>query len=476
MKRGKLLIVLVAVLAVFVAGYFGLRAYNKAYGDGTLKLTDFSADDVTAITVDCGGEKTAYVKDGGRWYCEDDREFPVDQEILSAMAGQIARTEAVRTAVKNVSQADMEAFGLNDPQAAVQYVAAGTEGGFLIGDKNNSTNQFYFKPDGSDTVYMVRRVVAESFFYGKIDTLKLPERLTYTTDNVVSLSVKRAEGEFEYLYFKDGCDEVYSDEYKWIERQSDGSLVPINGSKLSNVCTKIVSPGYTKAVTYAPDDAQLREFGLDAASASRATLVYKTYLAQEGGDAAAEGLKQVEATLLIGKAFDDESYYAMTEGSGVVGLVPRDTELIVAEYNLDTMAVMDVCKVSRRSIDSMDVSFDGVFHSIEVSAADTGADSPAKDDFEYTFDGEPCDKEAASAVLDLLHRMSGDRLADGTVEGEAYLTLTLLRNTDRFDRLILEFIPYDNSFYMLSFNGEQRLLVNKRSVQELVDGVKGLEQ
>ena len=40
--------------------------------------------------------------------------------------------------------------------------------------------------------------------------------------------------------------------------------------------------------------------------------------------------------------------------------------------------------------------------------------------------------------------------------------------------MTLSFIRYDNSFYLVSFNGEERLLVNRNDVAALKEAVQAL--
>ena len=52
-------------------------------------------------------------------------------------------------------------------------------------------------------------------------------------------------------------------------------------------------------------------------------------------------------------------------------------------------------------------------------------------------------------------------------EEDDYVSLLLGRNTEDFSEMTLEFVQYDSNFYLASFNGEQRLLVNRNDVADL---------
>ena len=67
-----------------------------------------------------------------------------------------------------------------------------------------------------------------------------------------------------------------------------------------------------------------------------------------------------------------------------------------------------------------------------------------------------------------LRKRYGDTLAL-----DAALSFVFHRSTDAFSEMTLSFTRYDNSFYLVSFNGEERLLVNRNAVTDLVDMVLG---
>ena len=57
--------------------------------------------------------------------------------------------------------------------------------------------------------------------------------------------------------------------------------------------------------------------------------------------------------------------------------------------------------------------------------------------------------------------------AESAIGTSPEISFTFHRNTEDFSEMTLEFVQYDNNFYLVSFNGEQRLLVNRNDVAGL---------
>lgn len=64
--------------------------------------------------------------------------------------------------------------------------------------------------------------------------------------------------------------------------------------------------------------------------------------------------------------------------------------------------------------------------------------------------------------------MSSEGEADGSPQDEEFeISFTFHRNTSTFTEMTLEFTLYDNSFYLVSFDGEERFLVNRNDIANL---------
>lgn len=96
------------------------------------------------------------------------------------------------------------------------------------------------------------------------------------------------------------------------------------------------------------------------------------------------------------------------------------------------------------------------------------ADAPTLS-FVYSEDGAELSELDAENLLEALEDMQseGEGSAENAIGASPEISFTFHRNTEDFSEMTLEFIQYDNNFYLVSFNGEQRLLVNRNDVADL---------
>lgn len=99
----------------------------------------------------------------------------------------------------------------------------------------------------------------------------------------------------------------------------------------------------------------------------------------------------------------------------------------------------------------------------EDADGSAGADSTT-----YRVNGEDSDSTSVEDILTTIEDMSSEGEADGSPQGEEFeISFTFHRNTSTFTEMTLGFTLYDNNFYLVSFDGEERLLVNRNDVANL---------
>lgn len=117
--------------------------------------------------------------------------------------------------------------------------------------------------------------------------------------------------------------------------------------------------------------------------------------------------------------------------------------------------------------------------SAEEAQADTEAKDAGSDEEEvtttYRLDGEDALPVLTENFLDTLNALDAEgQTTEEPVESEPELTFTFHRSTPTFSEVTLAFTRYDNSFYLVTLNGEGKLLVNKNDVAELKELFAGL--
>ena len=83
MKRGKKLLLLLAALAVVTGGAAAALKLNSQDEDADTSYSVFTLDTsgVTELKWTYKGETAALNYSGGKWSCQDDASFPVNQDL-----------------------------------------------------------------------------------------------------------------------------------------------------------------------------------------------------------------------------------------------------------------------------------------------------------------------------------------------------------------------------------------------------------
>jgi len=122
-------------------------------------------------------------------------------------------------------------------------------------------------------------------------------------------------------------------------------------------------------------------------------------------------------------------------------------------------------------VDQIEVTAGDLAREIDISyTLKENEDGEKVEVYAFHEDEVELDDTLTETFIDYLSYME----ADGTVEGigelaEPEITVVFHRNTgDEFAEMTFSIHPYDQSFSVVSFNGESRILVNKNHVGELL--------
>ena len=131
MKKHRSLLILTGALAVLVIVYLGLGSYNRKQEQkeaetaeaNTVTVTDIS--DLQEISYQYEGNDFAFAKNEDVWYYTKDKEFPVAQSYIDAMATAFGNLTAVRE-LKETDQ--LSDYGLENPKYTIHLKdSEGTE-------------------------------------------------------------------------------------------------------------------------------------------------------------------------------------------------------------------------------------------------------------------------------------------------------------------------------------------------------------
>lgn len=179
-KQGRHFIILIAVLAVLAAGYFGLRQYNTRQQekeaeqvDGEV-LVDIAEEDILRFSYVYEDVTYSFERSGedGEWVSADDPTLNLTQSRLDNMAGKLANVVAKDT-ITGVT--DLSQYGLEEPANVLHWETAETSYTYYVGEYNSFGTVYYFCEPDSDTVYTVSSALVYGFNYSLEDLIEEEE-------------------------------------------------------------------------------------------------------------------------------------------------------------------------------------------------------------------------------------------------------------------------------------------------------------
>lgn len=157
MKQKKTMLIMVIVLAVLLALYGGLKAWNshsekqKKAKEDKEKVSLVDVKSLKSFSYESGGSKMSFTKDDGEWVYDEDDGVRLNQSTIKSTAKEITGL----TAVRKLSDPDEKAdYGLDSSDYTVTYTAKdGTKGTIQIG--NAAGDNYYAMIEDSDAVYTI---------------------------------------------------------------------------------------------------------------------------------------------------------------------------------------------------------------------------------------------------------------------------------------------------------------------------------
>ncbi len=527
MKRGKRLLVLTAVLAVFVAGTLILKSVNDAK-EAAEKTTEekpvvlaLDTDNLTALAYTYQGETLRFEKADDAWHYADDTNFPLKESLVTAMVSALKSITASRTVSDTLDQA--EEYGLKEPAITVTATLNdGTASTLYLGDKNSVTGETYAYVEGSPTVYMVASSLAAKFSYKLYGLIADEDFPTIDKSTIGKLAYTAGDQNLTLAEYAGGNENSYSSLYTWFAQGADGSETPLDAEKVSAYLESVTGTAVKSTVEYSAAPEELGAWGLDNPSAvitvdytishteivpkatgtpdpnatlgpaPEATAAPETASPEAiaGGETAAleatpsptpatEAITVTEPKELViylgGKA-EDGSWYMRHSQSTRVFTISADAYGKLTALSLENLIPNQFALISIDTVDSLTVAMNGQTNEYAIARSTvTGDDGKTTANVVYTKDGTEIGETTFKDFYKALIGLERDAATDKAPAGEPYMTVIFHRNTAAYPEMTLTLYPYDASFYQASFNGETGILVNKREIEDLVSAMNVVE-
>ncbi len=288
-KNQKQILILLGVLVVLAAVYFGLGAWNDHQEEKekeqdeaeTVYVTDMQ--EIELINYDIGDGTVTFEKQDGTWKYVKDPDFPLDETYPEQIAETFGNLEATRS-LEDGDEA--EDYGLDEPVYRVNMKNADGEETTVYFGNNTSDGDYYVTVDDTGKFYTVSSDVVTELQYELGDMAKYDEY-----PGIGSGNLKKE------VITQNGETTTYDS-----ENEDDAEAIAAVAGGLGVV-------QLDTAADYSVEDTDLPAYGLD--DASRIT-VEVTYTKDE---------EEQTMTLYIGSEDGNGNRYVMYNNSRIVYLI-----------------------------------------------------------------------------------------------------------------------------------------------------------
>ena len=157
MKQKKTMIIMVIILAVLLAMYGGMKAWNghsekqKKAKEQDEKISLLDVKNLKTFSYESGNSKMSFSKKDGEWIYDADEGVRLKQSTIKSTAKEITGLTAVRELKNPDEKSD---YGLDKPNYTISYTSKdGSKGTIEIGDA--SGDNYYAMTGDSNSIYTI---------------------------------------------------------------------------------------------------------------------------------------------------------------------------------------------------------------------------------------------------------------------------------------------------------------------------------
>lgn len=431
--------------------------------------------------------KTSYVliKKGDEWKLSGQEDIPLDETKVTALFSCLNPVKAAKTLEKTVDA--ISEYGLENPVYTVIVTAGGKKYQYDLGISVPVEGGYYGMSSGnSDSIYCFAENLVSDLDI-KTNTLIVRDELPQMEeDRMVYLHVDNKKGsDFEAAVVK---EEERVDSYsRWNITKPYEKPLATSTKDWSSILGYFDSLTFGNLVEYGAEKQD--KYGLSSPSANITIRYFETTKDYEPKEDTAQSdsdenevpekyRKYHTVKLCIGNK-KGESYYACQKGSHNVYLMNGDVVENMTKLNVYT--AMDHCVYATLAtkIKGYDVKYGNTTLSVTRTPVE-GTEDSSKEKNIWTLNGKQVPDEKESDFLmpySNAYLLEYTERADDSVKPKKKKpVLTMIYHEEKRD-VTVTYYPYDGTnFYRVDKNGMNYFLVDKRSVDDVIKGFKGIEK
>lgn len=504
MKKKKGMLIGIGALVLLIILYVIMRSMNleeEAEQEETEEAVfEIDAGDISQVVVNSGEDSYTFTHEDDLWKYPEDEKFPLSESVILNKMSDLTSITASRI-IENPE--NLEEYGLDSPEIDVIITDTdGKETKLLLGDVNDSVSGCYMiMNENTDKVYLVNSALKTDMQFELRDLAEKEEIPSITGSTIQKVSIERTQGDTK----------VYADsnsETGWTFDGQDGTSIPADSSMVTTYMSGFSSLSWTDYVSYDLND--LSQYGLD--QPIKVTVDYQVQEevsaddAGESGDSnqgteetetEAEEVKTSESEenngeendldsqeetetitvdkqmiLLIGSQDEDGNYYAkLQEDSCVYTLSSSTVESLIDISSQDFLSTL-VSNYSFADLDRVVFQRNGQTYTAAKETVEKESEEENTETI-YTINGKEIDMISFNTFYSLVSSLEWqDRKDEAEASGEPELSINFRK--DGGINVTVDYYPYDSNFYLVVDSKENKMLVNKMKVKEILDGFDGM--
>lgn len=163
MKKRTALRAGAALVLILLCASYGFSFWKQTEArslEETLSREIFVTDlgPVSSFSVEKSGSRLTFSLEGDTWYCSQDREASLNQEMVQTLANLLSRLPALEMIEE---PENLETYGLADPALSFEITTSDSTAALLLGNSLSGENQYYACISGGTLVYTIGPQLAE---------------------------------------------------------------------------------------------------------------------------------------------------------------------------------------------------------------------------------------------------------------------------------------------------------------------------
>lgn len=447
-NKGRKILLGLCALVLLAGVVWGLTALTKTIinyvqqDSQHVLLSKRAQDEVESLHIlTKDGTELTLTRKGATFYSEQ-----ITQAVLSQASCQSAFINAGELLTESVAAenvTDLAGFGLETPASVVEIAYSDGEGLVLeIGDRAPTSNLYYCKVAGEDTVYLMKGMLVD-LFAGGINSFWDIEAFEIDTQMAVALTLEREGEQTLHLEYQGKPQGFRFSQWHMLQpfiadtntQSAEAILGAISGIELTR---------------FVDTTTELAQFGLDA-PAQTFTLLNE------------DGTKFI---LYLGARDARGDAYLRFGGSNDVYMASAESIAFLEQVKLPGL-ITDFANIHAiTNLASLSVELDGktVVYTLDKSGEETA----------FLKDGAKMDADAFKNAYQSINTVLwADLVDEGSVQGaEAVLTLRYL--FDNGEEAVVEYLDYSVNNLALRKNGSVGVAVRKDAVAQMLAALRGI--